>query len=288
MGSRSASATKGAHFGGNQATRRSHVRVFAWQLLILVIGLSVWQWLPAVPGVRNLVTALDPFFISAPDRIAARTWALLTGAENTETVWPYLLTTVAATLGGTTVGLLIGALAGLLLSSSSTLNRVLRPYIMAVNATPRIALIPIVVILLGPTPKASAASALLLVIFIVFFNALEGGRAIAQEIIDNARILGASEIQIMGLVRMPYVIAWTFAALPNAISFGLVGVVTAEILTGVNGMGRLLQIAISTVDATLTFSVVLLLSIVGILLVSSTALMRQRILHWWDQPEAKI
>lgn len=267
------------------AARRRKLLVVAWRVGILLVLLALWQWLPIVPGIRKWVPVLDPFFVSSPDRIAVRTWALLTGSGNTESIWPYLLTTLGATVAGTAGGVVVGALAGLALSSNDMVDRVLRPYIMAVNATPRIALIPIIVILFGPTTRTSAASAFLLVIFIVFFNAFEGGRAIPREVTDNARILGASEVEIMRLVRLPYVVAWTFAALPNAIGFGLVGVVTAEILTGVTGMGRLLQIAISTVDATLTFSVVLLLSIAGILLVSGTAQLRARVLHWWDQPD---
>lgn len=270
------------------AAGRGRRLVLGWQLAILAFALVAWQWLPAMPAVRRWVTLLDPFFISSPDRIAVKTWALLTGARNTEPIWPYLINTLGATLVGTVAGVFVGGLAGLVLSSNDLVDRVLRPYILAVNATPRIALIPIIVIVLGPTTKSSAASALLLVIFIVFFNAFEGGRTIPREVIDNARILGASKRETMLLVRLPYVVAWTFAALPNAISFGLVGVVTAEILTGVSGMGRLLQIAITTVDATLTFSVVLLLSVVGILLVSGTAQLRQRLLHWWDQPDRAL
>jgi NitT/TauT family transport system permease protein len=87
----------------------------------------------------------------------------------------------------------------------------------------------------------------------------------------------------MWRVRWPHVLAWTVTALPNAVSFGLVSVVTAEILTGTVGMGRLLLDSVTTVQASLTFAVVVVLSILGIVLVAIAEVIQRRWLHWWAQ-----
>jgi NitT/TauT family transport system permease protein len=114
----------------------------------------------------------------------------------------------------------------------------------------------------------------------VFFNALEGGRQIPAATVQNVKILGARGFQIMLHVRLPYVMAWTFAALPNAIAFGIVSVVTAEILSGGVGLGGLLSQAINTVDSTLTFAIVTILAVVGATAVIVASRLRVRVLHW--------
>jgi NitT/TauT family transport system permease protein len=262
---------------------KSRIVVSLIQLGLVLGGLALWQWIPSIPILAGLSPVFDPFVISSPTRVAEELWRLSTGAENSITIWPFLWATVKATLLGTAGGIVVGATSGLLLSNSDAANRVFRPFIVALNAVPRIALIPVIVILFGPTLTASAVTSFIIVVFIVFFNAYEGGRSIAPQMIQNARILGANDVSIIWRVRLPYVLAWTFAALPNAVSFGLVGVVTAEILTGSQGVGRVLVIALSTVNATQTMAVTVTLALVGMVLVGSTSLIRGRLLHWWDE-----
>jgi NitT/TauT family transport system permease protein len=86
-------------------------------------------------------------------------------------------------------------------------------------------------------------------------------------------------------VRFRYVLAWSLAALPNAVSFGLVSVVTAEILTGSVGMGRLLLVSVTTLESALTFAVVVILSVLGLFLVGAAEIFERRYLHWWNAGE---
>jgi len=180
------------------------------------------------------------------------------------------------------VGTVLGAGCGLLLSNSRTLQRVVSPFLTFLNATPRIALIPIFVILAGPTLTTTVLTAVFIVFFLVFYNAYRGGTSVPRAVVQNVELLGASRREVMRQVRLPYVLVWTFASLPNAISFGLVSVVTAELLTGQLGMGRLLLDSVSRVDSTLTFAVVVVLAVVGVVLVTVTEFVSRRALHWWD------
>lgn len=249
--------------------------------IALVLGfLAFWQWVPGIPGVQSAVPFLDPYFISSPSRVIAQLWALLRGA-GTVSVWPYFFATLTSSLVGIALGALLGAVVGLLLSNSVFLSEVCRPFLVAMNAIPRIALIPIIVMICGPTQQASVVTAILIVFFIVFFNAYEGGRSVPVHVIQNVQMLGASPTQVMMRIRLRYVQAWSFAALPNAVSFGLMAVVTAEILTGAKGLGRLLLESVTTVQSSLTFAVVLILSVVGLILVVGTDALTKRMLRWW-------
>lgn len=251
------------------------------QAAIVLAFLAAWQWLPDVPWVSRHAHVFNHDYISSPVQVARQMGSLL-GGNAASTFWPALGDTLRSTIGGGLIGSVIGMLGGLLLSQSEFAAKVLKPLISAFNATPLIAFIPIIVVIFGISLKASTLSAALLSVFVVFFNALEGGRSVRSEVLSNARLLGAGPVSTMLRVRFPYVVAWTFTALPVAISFALVGAVATEFLVGVPGIGKLLTLALSFADPRETLAVAILLGVAGALLVGLVTLARARVLHWWD------
>ena len=251
------------------------------QVGLLVSWILVWEYVPKIPGLSRVSTFFDPFFISSPTRTWAALTSLLSGTSLVGSIWPFMRETLQSALVGTAIGMGVGTTLGLLLSNSEKLNQVFRPFILALNSIPRIAMIPIIVVLLGATSATAIASAAITAFFTVFFNAYAGGRQIPPQVIENAAVLGATATQLMRNVRLPFVMAWAFASLPNALSHGLLSTVTAEILTGYAGMGRLLVLAVGQANSHLTISVVIMLSVVGLGLVLLSDLLRKRWLHWW-------
>jgi NitT/TauT family transport system permease protein len=151
------------------------------------------------------------------------------------------------------------------------------------NAVPRIALIPIIVVIFGATFQAAVVIAVLTVYFVAFFSAYQGGRNIAPELLQNSYLLGATRWQIMTTIRFQYCLAWTLHALPLAVTFGLISVVTGEIMTGYAGLGRLIEVAAISAQSSLTFAVVVVLSVLGLLTVGLAEIIKRRMLHWWEQ-----
>jgi NitT/TauT family transport system permease protein len=262
--------------------RKKALSVRAWQLGIVVVAVAAWQFLPQVGALRQTSPVFDPFFVSSPRKVAVRIFDMATGHNGTDEIWPYLWQSLESMFLGVLIGTVLGAGAGLLLSNSPYAKEVVSPFISFFSSAPRIAFVPIFVIIAGPTTTASVLTTVLVIFFLVFYNAYSGGDSVPLATIQNARLLGATRIEVMLRIRLPYVLVWTFASIPNAISFGLVAVVTAEILTGNRGMGRLLFNSISQVDSTLTFTVVLYLSVIGVALVAMADALRKRVLHWWD------
>jgi NitT/TauT family transport system permease protein len=259
--------------------------VWLGRLAVLVAFLAGWQWVPQIAWMKQQSSVFDPFFVSSPSLIATETWRLMIASHNQPSVWPYIWNTLQSTLEGVAIGTAAGALLGLVFSNNETIRRIADPYLATLNATPRIALIPIFVILFGTTKTTSVVTAVMLVLFIVYYNAYAGGRSVSAQTIQNAQLLGATRFEIMRRIRLPYVLAWVFAVIPNAISFGLVGVVTAELLTGSEGMGRLLSQSIGLSDSTLTFSVVIMLSIIGVAMVMTLDVIQRHLLHWWHNSQ---
>lgn len=232
--------------------------------IVLVAGL-LWQFLPQWPAARETFTFLNPFFISSPTEVYRWLVMLATG-DGTVAIWPFLRTTLTAAILGAIIGVVGGMLAGLVFSESEILSDVGRPFIVLANTVPRIALIPVVVVILGPTIVASTLTVALVCFFLSFFNAFEGGTQVRKSVLDNATLLGANRLTRMIHIRAPYVLLWTLAIIPAAISFGILVAVTAELLTGLPGMGAMLLTATSQLQSGLTFAIIVILAFTGVIL----------------------
>ncbi|HEY0295997.1 MAG TPA: ABC transporter permease [Bordetella sp.] len=272
-----AAALKDQLLQGRRAAVRRRLRISAWQLLILALILGAWEGLTRIPWfVQN--TLFDPFFISQPSRVAVRLWQWMQPGPHS--VWPHLLLTLQATLLGLLTGVGSGFAVGLALSRSRTASEVCNPFIVAFNSMPRIAFVPLITMFFGLGLASKVVTSWFVVFFLVFFNTYKGGRSVERELVDFCRTLGASPRQILWRVRIPTAAAWTFAALPNAISFALIGVVLAEFVGSTTGMGYLMITALATLNATDMFAAVALLSAVGIILVYAVTWLERRLLHW--------
>jgi NitT/TauT family transport system permease protein len=250
-------------------------------VLLAALFVGAWQWVPTIPGLASTWPIFDPFFVSSPSRIGRELWRLTSGANNTPLIYEPFIRSLGTALAGAFVGMVSGCLSGLVCSSSVMLNRIVRPFLVMFNAVPKITLIPVVVLIGGATPLSDATVAFMVVFFLIFFNAYEGGISVAPEILHNARILGCGWLDELRRIRFPFVFAWTFAGLPNAISFGLISSVTAELFTGSSGLGAILLVAVYSANADLTFAVAIVLGTTGVILVLLSDAARARVLHWW-------
>jgi NitT/TauT family transport system permease protein len=264
-------------------SRRKPAGVSVWsgRIGLLAVIVLLWQFVPSIGGLHKF-PIFNPFFVSSPSLIVTRLGQLLGVTASGQTMWSNLVDTLVATVLGVVIGVVIGAMLGLLLSESALAQQVLSPFLSFFNAMPRIALVPIFVILVGASLKMEVVTTVTVVFFLVFYNALTGGSSVPSHVVQNAKLLGATRAQVMIQVRARYVFVWTIASLPNAISFGIVSAVTAELLAGQLGMGTLLMTSITTVDSTLTFSVVIVLAVVGVALVGIAQVASRRALRWWE------
>lgn len=258
--------------------RRTALRLC--QLLAVALFILGWQYVPSISWLSQHVRLMNRFFISSPSDIYGSLVGLFTGTRGEPSVWPYLENTVIATIAGTAIGIVLGAGFGLICSASTWLADFVKPFVVLANSIPRIALIPIIVLAVGPTVDGSIVSCVMVVFFLGFFNAFEGGLRVSAAMVANAQLLGASRFSIMRYLRWPYVAIFTFATIPNAISFGLIAVVTTELLDGAIGMGSLIENATNSLQASESFAVVIILSVVGLAMYGGTELLKRRMLRW--------
>lgn len=255
--------------------------VLSLQVLVVVVTLALWQKIPEISSISSRFSFADPFFVSSPTMVGHELVNIATGRDGATPVWGALLQTVVTAIVGVLVSLVIGVTAGVAASNWVSLDRISRPFIVLLNAVPRVAIIPIIVLLFKSTNAVDVIAAFSVVFFLVFYQALEGASTVPREMIQNARLLGASGARVMWSVRTPYAVAWTFAALPNVIAHAVTGTITAELFTGGAGLGYQMVLGIDESNASLLFSVVLITAAVGVVLVLGATALRQRVLPWW-------
>src|ERR1700709_2275664 len=268
----------------------------AWQILICVAVLSIWQWgydlhasLPwLVPDL------LDPYFISKPTEIFEHFLILsclksklgvfngwFNGdfskcmARTDNNLWVATGITLKNTFFGFVTGVTSGFAAGLILGRSDRLSAIFQPFITAVNSIPRIALAPIIVLAFGIGDMSKIVTSWIVVVFLVFFNTFEGARSIDEGFVNVARLLGASEWQITRTVGIPSTMAWVFASLSPAISFALIGVIVGEFIGAERGIGRLIIESEARGRAA-----VLVLMLVGVALTAVIRRLQAYLLRW--------
>jgi NitT/TauT family transport system permease protein len=280
---------------------RETVTVNLWRIAILIFLLAVWQWGWDYKErldwlVPNL---LDPYFVSQPSRIWERflrlgcftdrsgNWLLgqdgafmacLTG--NQRNLWLQTAATLRNTFWGFVVGVSSGVLAGLVLGRSARLARIFEPYIVALNSLPRIALVPLIILMFGLGDFSKIMTAWVIVFFVVFFNTFEGARAVDADHINAARLLGANQWQIAIGVVVPSTMAWVFAALTPAVSFSLIGVIVGEFIGAEHGLGKLIVEAEARADSTDMMVAMFVLMVIGVVLALAIRRLQNYLLRW--------
>lgn len=213
--------------------------IVALQLLTLALLLAFWEI-----GART--GFLDPFFFSKPSDIGAKIFVWLTGVE----IWEHLATTLAEAFLAFLFGTFFGVALGLAFARVDLLAAVFDPYIRILNALPRVILAPIFLLWFGLGIASKVALGVSLVFFVVFFNTYQGVREVDPVVLNNARMLQASDRQLLRHVYLPSAMAWIFSSLHTSIGFALVGAVVGEYMGAARGIGYLVAQAQGVFDTT--------------------------------------
>ncbi len=235
-----------------RARFRLDLKVVLAQLGLVVLLVIAWQSLTA-PGWH----VLKPLFFSRPSLILAqlKEW-FLSGY-----IYPHIGTTLVETIVAFVVGALIGVTVGFVLARNRILSEILSPFIKVLNALPRLVLAPIFFLWFGLGITSKIALGVTLVFFIVFFNTYQGIREVDLNILNNARMLGASERQLTRHVLLPSAVSWILSSLHTSVGFALVGAVVGEYLGASRGLGYLIQFSENTFDSAGVFAGLVVLAV---------------------------
>jgi NitT/TauT family transport system permease protein len=253
------------------STRRKASRpmVLALQLATFAALMLAWELL-------SRTGTIDPFFYSRPSDIALRVWQwLVTGF-----IWEHLAVTLVEALLAFALGTLLGIAFGLAFARIDLLAAVFDPYIRILNALPRVILAPIFLLWFGIDIASKVALGVTLVFFVVFFNTYQGVREVDLVILNNARMLRATDRQLLRHVYLPSAMAWIFSSLHTSIGFALVGAVVGEYMGAKHGVGYIVAQAEGVFDTTGVLAGLILTSAVVLCIDLGIERLERHLLRW--------
>ena len=225
---------------------------------------------------------VDPLYLSYPTAIIRAAVQLLISGE--------IQRQAVGSLGAYAVGLLaalvVGIALGLLMGRYRLAEYLLDPYVYALDATPRVALIPLLLLWFGLGFSSKIAIIFLSGLFPVLMNTFSGVRTVSASLVDIGRAYGAGEGKIFAKIIVPASLPFIMAGVRLAVGRALIGIITAEMFTAVTGMGALLVRYSSALATDKFFVPVILLALLGVVLTSAAEALERRFAPWKETERA--
>lgn len=252
---------------------------FDWGITVLIAVV-----ITALAEVGARLGVISPFILPAPSAVVT---ALVDGFV-TGIYWVHLWSTVWAAAAGFAIGAVLAiGIAGILVAIP-VLDRVLMPFVIAVQTMPKIAIAPLIVLWLGFGQGAKVFIVMVVVFFPILINTLQGLQIRDRDKAELMQSLGASRWQIFRYVRFPGALPYISAGLRLGIIFSLIGAVVAEFVGSQAGLGYLLLQQRALFNVPSVFAILLLMMVIGLVFDLIMRVGEKRISHWSRQPVAKL
>ncbi|ADL12830.1 ABC transporter permease [Acetohalobium arabaticum] len=249
--------------------RLRKISINTLQILILAALIIGWQ-------LAAKYKIVDPFITSYPSQIIKTIYEMSLNGELFKHIW--------VTVYETLIGFLLGATGGLVIASilwwSDYLSQIFEPFIIVLNALPKMALGPVLIIWLGNGTIAIIGMALLISIIVTIVMVYNGFKETDQNKIKLLRTLGADKFQIFKKVVLPDNLPTIFGALKVNIGLSLVGTIVGEFLVSEAGLGYLIVYGGQVFKLDLVMTSVIILSVLAGLLYYLVAWLEKKIINW--------
>jgi NitT/TauT family transport system permease protein len=229
-----------------------------WWLATVVFGIDSYL----LPGPQDVLGT----FLDQPAYLLKET-----GRSLLETVEGFLLAIV------------LGVPIALVIVRSVILERLVYPLLLMVNAIPKIAIAPLLVVWMGFGQWPKVVMVLLVCFFPVVISTAQGMKSTPVELVELLRSLNASRAQEFFKLRLRYAMPQIFTGLKVAISLAVIGSVIAEFVGATQGLGYVIQQSGASADTSLAFAAITLLSIMSIVLFYGLVLLEHLLLPWAEE-----
>jgi len=240
-----------------------------YPLVGVAVILLIWQAYTRVFAVSRIV-------LPAPSDI------MLASIERYDLLlretWPTFLESVY----GFGLAVAIGIPLAVCVASSRMLNLTLYPILVATQSVPKVAIAPIILVWFGLGIESKLAIAFLVAFFPIVVDTATGLQATPSGLLELARSLRASPVQVFAKVQFPAALPFIFSGAKVAVTLAVIGAVIGEFVGSMSGLGNLLLTANSQLDSALAWAALVWLSILGILLFAAVALAQRLLMPWAD------
>jgi NitT/TauT family transport system permease protein len=242
---------------------------FALRLLLIAAFLAAWE-----AAVR--LFEIPMFILPTPSSVFTALYRGIASSLYVDHIW----ITLSETLLGFVLGTSLAFVFGTLIALSRPVEYFLYPFIVMFQSMPKVALAPLIIVWFGLGLASKVVNAALVAFFPLMVNTIVGLRSAEEDKVNLMKSLAASRTQIFWMLQLPNAMPYIFAGLEIAMIFALIGAIVAEFVGAQAGLGMLIQSMNFTMDVAGQFSVLLLLSLLGLLLNGIVIGVRRRVLFW--------
>lgn len=249
--------------------KQESIRVLATRVAILLIFVVGWEFM----GRTGII---DPFITSQPSRI----WHTLVNLYAEGVLFKHIGYTLLETVLGFISGTMLGTFMAIVLWWSPFISRVLDPYLVVLNALPKIALGPILIVWIGNGPPAIITMALLVSLIVTIITVYTGFSQVDMDKIRLLQSFGATKWQILRLVILPASIPTIISALKINVGLAWVGVIVGEFLVSRAGLGYLIVYGGQVFRLDLVMASVIVLAILAAVMYQGVLYLEKHIAKW--------
>lgn len=246
--------------------KRSKVKVVVCRFLILIIFIALWQ-------IAADLKWIDPFLTSSPSRVVKSFISLYEDGS----LFKHIGVTCYETILGFSLGTIIGVLVAILLWWCPSVSKVLDPYLVVLNALPKVALAPIIIFWIGNGMPAIIVIALLISVVTTIISVLTGFTEIDNEKIMLMKTFRASKLQILRYLIFPYSIPVFISALKINVGLSWVGVIMGEFLVAKDGLGFLIVYGGQVAQLDTVMMSIVILSAIAFLMYEIVAIIEKKV-----------
>ena len=242
-------------------------------------GIAVGLFLIVWELVGNVFQLINPMFMSAPSLILKAAVEMFVSGE----IYHDLYVSGIEFLGGYFLAAAVAIPLGILVGWYKRLSYILDPFINAMNATPRVALLPLVIIWLGIGILSKVGIIFLGAVFSILINTRDGVKTTPVNLLNAARSFGASEWIVFKAVVFPSTIPFILTGLRLAVGRALVGVLVGELYAATAGIGFMITVAGATFQTDKVFVGVLIFALSGMIGMELLTQLERRFDKWRPQ-----
>lgn len=257
-----------------QETFADRVINFVRELLLRLFPIAILfaVWYGIVYGF-DIPSRLMPNPLAVLKRIYV---GLFTDAD----LWRHLWLTLKSTLGGYVLGSIVAILAGSVLAMNRKLELLFYPLIVMIQAVPKVAIAPLVLLWLGFSERSTITLVALICFFPIFVGAFVGVRSTPSVLVDLFHTLKASTLKTYLHCNLPHATGSIIAGLQVGWGFALVGCVVMEFIMGIGGAGFLIDNSANSLDTVTAIAAMVLLGVLGFAGGSALTVAKKRLVFW--------
>ena len=219
---------------------------------------------------------MDPIFMAPPSAIFAAAVTLIrSGAlakAMVQTLWPFAV--------GMALTVLVGILLGIVMAQWRMLEYVLDPFINALYAIPRIALVPLIILWAGLEFAGKVTILVSVAIFPITVNTYAGIRDVRGSMLEIGRAYGATEWQIFWKIVLPAAVPFIMAGVRLAVGLAIIGIIVAEFFTAISGLGGMIVEYANVFATAKLFVPIIVIALIGVILTELVMWLERRMSRW--------